>query len=166
MIGGVGMPGPHYDVETFESRKSIGYLVKRVFNLMTPRAEALFADAELTFAQWIVLMGLRDGIANTAAEVARHIGHDPGATTRLIDQLEERGLLERKRSSDDRRVVHLSITPSGKAVTKRLQPRLVDFWNTTLKDFSRDDFAQLISLLTRLLTALEAQPEIEKAKAK
>lgn len=160
------MPSPLYDVETFEGRKSIGYLVKRVFNQTSPRCEALFADADITFAQWIVLMAVRDGIANTAAEVARHIGHDPGATTRLIDQLEERGLLERKRSAEDRRVVHLSITAAGKAVTKRSLPRIVDFWNATLKDFSREDFTQLVSLLTRLLTALEAQPETEKGRAK
>ncbi|MBL6853754.1 MAG: winged helix-turn-helix transcriptional regulator [Alphaproteobacteria bacterium] len=162
----MAVAGPPYDVETFESRRSLGYLVKRVFNQTSPRAEALFADADFTFTQWIVLMAVRDGIANTAAEVARHIGHDPGATTRLIDQLEERGLLERRRSSEDRRVVHLSITPAGKSVAKRLLPRIVDFWNATLKDFSREDFAQLVSLLTRLLAALESQPDIEKARTK
>ena len=160
------MAGPHYDVETFEGRKSLGYLIKRVFNQTMPRAESLFADADFTFTQWIVLMSLRDGIASTAAEVARHIGHDPGATTRLIDELEERGLLERKRSSEDRRVVRLSITPAGKAIAKKLMPRIVDFWNSTLKDFSREDFAQLVTLMTRLLTALEAQPEYDPARAK
>jgi len=160
------MAGPHYDVETFEGRKSLGYLIKRVFNQTMPRAESLSADADFTFTQWIVLMSLRDGIASTAAEVARHIGHDPGATTRLIDELEERGLLERKRSSEDRRVVRLSITPAGKAIAKKLMPRIVDFWNSALKDFSREDFAQLVTLMTRLLTALEAQPEYDPARAK
>lgn len=160
------MPNPHYEVDSFEGRRSIGYLVKRVFNQTSPRCEALFADADFTFTQWIVLMAVRDGMANTAAEVARHIGHDPGATTRVIDQLEERGLLERKRSSDDRRVVRLNITASGKAVTKMLLPRIVDFWNATLKDFSREDFTQLVSLLSRLLVSLEAQPETEPVRAK
>lgn len=160
------MADPHYDVETFEGRKSLGYLIKRLFNQTMPRAEALFADADFTFTQWIVLMAVRDGIATTAAEVARHLDHDPGATTRLIDQLEERSLLERKRSSDDRRVVRLSITPAGKAVARMLLPRIVEFWNATLKDFSREDFAQLVALMTRLLTALEAQPDYEPARAK
>lgn len=160
------MAGPHYDVDTFEGRRSLGYLIKRLSNQAMPRAESLFADADFTFTQWIVLMSVRDGIATTAAEVARHLDHDPGATTRLVDQLEERGLLERKRSSDDRRVVRLSITPAGKTVAKMLLPRIVDFWNTTLKDFSREDFAQLVSLMTRLLAALEAQPEYEPARTK
>src|SRR5262249_5649583 len=118
-----------YSVENFEARRSIGYLVRRLHNLIVPRAEALFADADFTFSQWVVLMAVRDGIANTCGEIARHMDHDTGATTRLVDQLEERGLLARRRSTTDRRVVHLEITPAGKALTKSLMPRLIGFWN-------------------------------------
>ena len=160
------LAGPHYDVDTFEARQSVGYLIRRLHNLTMPRAEALFDEDDFTFSQWIVLMAVRDGIASTCAEVARHLDHDPGATTRLVDQLEERGLMERKRSTDDRRVVRLAITPAGKAMAKRLLPRLIDFWNTTLKDFSHDEFEQLLSLMTRLMTALEARPDGTKVRAK
>jgi DNA-binding MarR family transcriptional regulator len=161
---GAAMTKSFYRVETFEARRSIGYLVRRLHNLIVPRAEALFADADFTFSQWVVLMAVRDGIANTCGEIARHMDHDTGATTRLVDQLEERGFLARRRSTTDRRVVHLEITPAGKALATSLMPRLVGFWNEVLEGFSPQEASQMISLLTRLLARIEERP-IPEAKA-
>ncbi|HSZ73772.1 MAG TPA: MarR family transcriptional regulator [Rhizomicrobium sp.] len=129
-----------------------------------PHAEALFADADFTFTQWVVLMAVRDGIATTCGEIARHMDHDTGAITRLVDQMERRDLITRRRSTEDRRVVNLEITPAGKALAKSLAPRITEFWNRTLDGFSAEEFSQLISLLTRLMAQLEAQP-IATAKA-
>src|SRR5205085_2733985 len=108
-------------------------------NLILPRADALFADAELSFSQWVALMALRDGIADTCADIARHMNHDTGATTRLVDQLVSRNLVMRSRSVTDRRVVHLTLTAQGKAMAKALTPRIIDFWNDLLTDFSSSE---------------------------
>jgi DNA-binding MarR family transcriptional regulator len=158
------MARPFYRVESFEARRSLGYLIRRLHNLVVPRAEERFADADFTFSQWVVLMAVRDGIADTCGEIARHMGHDTGAVTRLVDQLEERGFLVRNRSTADRRVVHLEITPAGKALAKSLLPRLVEFWNGVLEGFSAGEATQLIDLLSRLMVRLEAQP-LATAKA-
>lgn len=152
------MGKPFYQVETFEGRRSLGYLIRRLHNLVMPRAEALFADADFTFSQWIVLMAVRDGIATTCGEIARHLDHDTGAVTRLVDQMEERGLIERRRCTDDRRVVHLAITPAGRAMAKSLMPRIVEFWNSVLEGFSPEESSQLVKLMSRLMMRLEAQP--------
>ena len=152
------MAKPFYNVENFQARRSIGYLVRRLHNLIVPRAEALFADADFTFSQWVVLMAVRDGIASTSGEIARHMDHDTGAVTRLVDQLEERGLLVRKRSTEDRRVVHIEITPSGRALTKSLMVRLVGFWNEVLDGIPPEEVTQLIQMLTRLMAKIEAHP--------
>ena len=151
-------PKPFYNVDEFDGRKSIGYLVRRCHNKLMPQAEALFADAELTFSQWVVLMSLRDKTANTCADIARHMNHDTGAVTRLVDQLEKRDLVARTRSTADRRVVHLKLLPAGKATAKALMPRIVDFWNRVLGDFSHAEAASLIRLLTHLDQRLEAEP--------
>ena len=158
------MARPFYRVEGFEARRSLGYLTRRLHNLVVPRAEALFADADFTFSQWVVLMAVRDGIADTCGEIARHMDHDTGAVTRLVDQLEGRGFLVRSRSTSDRRVVHLEITPAGRALAKSLLPRIVEFWNEVLEGFSAGEVTQLIDLLSRLMVRLEAQP-LAAAKA-
>lgn len=150
----------HYRPENFEARRSVGYLIKRLNSLSMPRLEALFGNEELTFSHWIALMALRDGLAHTCADIARHMSHDSGATTRLVDQLEARGLLTRQRSKDDRRVVELSLTPSGRNVVRTLMPHVIDFWNGALEEFSPEEFETLVSLLARLAARIEREPEM------
>ncbi len=90
--------------------------------------------------------------------------YDSGAMTRMVDQLEKRGLLTRTRSKDDRRVVELELTPDGRAMAARLLPRITDLWNGVLKDFSRSEFDTLVGLMAKLVDALEATPVVEPAR--
>ena len=152
------MTRSHYRTSTSNARKSIGYLVRRLNNLTIPHAQARFADQEITFTHWIALMSLRDDISHTCSDLARHLGHDTGATTRLIDQLEARGLIARRRDKTDRRIVNLSLTDAGRAVATELMPRTVKFWNDMLAEFTAAEASTLIELLTRLLARMEAEP--------
>jgi DNA-binding MarR family transcriptional regulator len=148
----------HYRPETFHLRDSIGYLQKRAQRLMQERIEALFAEQGCTLQQWVVLMHLRDGIAFTTADLCRDLRHDSGAMTRLIDQLESRNLIERRRNSDDRRVIELSITKTGTELLDQLIPTACDMLNETLDGFSRDEVKLLQSLLRRIIDRL-GQPK-------
>ena len=112
--------------------------------------EAAFAGNDITFSQWVVLMQIGDGVAETAADVVRNTGHDSGALTRLIDQLEQRGLIERHRCTNDRRIAKLRLTEAGQEAAKMLTPIAVKFFNDLLEDFSAHEVDLLISLLTRL----------------
>jgi DNA-binding MarR family transcriptional regulator len=152
-----------YDLETYDAKKSIGCKIRQLNNLMTPRAEARFVDQELTFSHWLALMALRDGIADTCAGLSRHMNYDSGAITRLVDQLEERGLVVRTRSTSDRRVVKLALTEKGRAMWKKLTPPVVDYWNDLLNGFSHAEAAALLDLLTRLLARMEQEPAKVKA---
>jgi DNA-binding MarR family transcriptional regulator len=152
------MAKPFYRADNFKAQNSIGCLIRRLNNLMTSRAEARFADHELTFSHWVTLMCLRDGLASTCADIARYLNYDSGATTRLVDQLEQRGLVIRSRSRTDRRVINLTLTPDGKATAKALAPRTISFWNDMLEDFTIAEATQLIDMMIRLLKRMEAAP--------
>ena len=161
------MSKPFYNLDNFEAQTSVGCLLRRLTNLMVPRAEARFADEHFTFSHWVALLCLRDGLATTCADISRHMNYDSGATTRMVDQLEARGLVSRNRSQTDRRVVHLTLTPEGREVTKAMATPTIAFWNEMLGDFSLDEAAQLVGLLTRLLQRLEktpVEPEQEAAE--
>lgn len=149
------MPKAHYKPDSFHLRDSIGYLVKRSQRLMQERIEGLFAQQDFTLQQWIVLMYLRDRVALTIADMCRDLHHDSGAMTRLVDQLEKRKLIERRRSEGDRRVYELSLTDAGNEVLDTLIPTACDALNTALDGFSRDEVKTLQTLLRRLLGRLE-----------
>jgi DNA-binding MarR family transcriptional regulator len=147
------MTRKHYDARTFSSAQSLGYLLKLGHALMHDAATAAFAGHDLSFMQWIVLAKLREGVG-TATELCRIMWHDTGALTRLLDQLEERGYVERQRSTTDRRVVQLQLTPAGRRKMTELLPLVVDRLNTALADFSKAEFDQLMRLLNKLIATL------------
>jgi DNA-binding MarR family transcriptional regulator len=149
----------YYDPGTYKAKNSIGYLVRRAGNLMTARVEAAFAEHEITFAQWLVLMNLRDGLATTAAEIARDMCHDSGALTRVIDQLDQRGFIARCRSLTDRRAVELTLTEAGLRTVNSLVPLVTELLNTAVAGFTRDEVDTLTRLLTKLVAAGSELPE-------
>ena len=145
----------HYTPDNFTARTAVGYLLRRTLNLLQPRMEALFVDHEFTFVQWCVLMQLRDGLANRAADISRNLNHDSGALTRIIDQLEARGMLERTRSQEDRRMVELALTERGRSALDGLIPHVVDQVNDLFGEFSRQEIETLVTLLNRMIGKLQ-----------
>lgn len=159
------MPKPHYRPDSFHLRDSIGYLLKRTQRLMQERIEVMFAEQGCTLQQWVVLMHLRDGLAITVADLCRELHHDSGAMTRLIDQLESRNLIERRRNPEDRRVIELSITKAGNRLLDELIPTACDMLNTTLDGLSRDEVKVLQSTLRRIIGRLEDLKQISPGGA-
>ncbi|MGH6829158.1 MAG: MarR family winged helix-turn-helix transcriptional regulator, partial [Rhizomicrobium sp.] len=153
-----------YRAPRYRMKNSVGYLVHYNTSLLRPQMERLFDDRELTFSQWTVLMALREWGDITAAHVARRICHDAGSLTRLLDQLERRGLVARTRNKTDRRAVALSLTARGKSVLETVLPRVVDFWNRLLGDFTESEIRQTISLLTRLAAASDGRRDSDNPR--
>ena len=149
------MPEQFYDAATYQARDSVGYLVRRLYSIMRTRLEATFAHHGLTLMQWIVLMHVRDGLARTASDIAREFAHDTGALTRVIDQLEKRGLLRRRRSVRDRRVVELELTRAAERLIDDCLPPVVTEMNFALAPLDRAEFDQLRGLLNRVLAHLQ-----------
>jgi DNA-binding MarR family transcriptional regulator len=149
------MSEQHYQAKTYEARNSVGYLVKRAYALMLDGLEPAFAASGFTYMQYVVLMQLRSGAAMNVSDICRNFRHDSGALTRVIDQLAERGLVERERCSDDRRKVNLHLTPAGIATCERLIPLVVERLNVAVEGFSRAELDELIRLLGKFITGIE-----------
>jgi len=150
------MPEQFYDVASYTSRDSVGYLVRRLAAIITNRLEAAFASRQFTLTQWSVLMHLRDGSARTASDLSCAFQHDSGALTRLLDQLEARGLIARRRSVRDRRVVELELTDAGERAIEALLPTVVAALNAALAPLSRAEFEQFRGALVKIFDHLAA----------
>jgi DNA-binding MarR family transcriptional regulator len=104
------MSKQHYQVSTYRSQNSIGYLLKRAHSMMLDVIEPVLEERGFTFIQYVILSWLRDGIAVNPKDICFQFRHNSGALTRVIDQLAARGLLERIRRDRDRRKVELQLT--------------------------------------------------------
>jgi DNA-binding MarR family transcriptional regulator len=144
-----------YSVEDFTAQRSMGFILHRAQKLVRQCVERVFDRRKLKLSQWIALTLLGEGVVSTPGEIADKLGHDTGATTRLLDQLQNEGFIERDRKDHDRRIVSLSLTQSGRSAIDALLPSVVDTWNDILKEFDREEVETLIGLLTRLIRRLD-----------
>ena len=150
------MSKQHYQVSTYKAQLSVGYLVKRAHSLMLDIMEPVIVQRGFSFVQYVVMSSLRDGIAVNPKAICAQFRHDSGALTRIIDQLAERGLLERVRRDRDRRKVELQLTPAGREAIESLIPLVVEKLNAVLTDFSKTEVQELLRLLVKLNSTLQA----------
>lgn len=92
------------------------------------------ALGELTMVQFGCLMALSDGAVRTVGEVSEMLGRSMSATSRLLEQLVRRELVERAEDPSDRRSKHVTISAGGRRLLltmmrKRAQAelRLLDY---------------------------------------
>ena len=64
------MATKHYDIKTFRSSESIGYLLKRAQARMQDVAESVFAPHDMSFVQWITMLKLREEQAGVTVRMA------------------------------------------------------------------------------------------------
>jgi DNA-binding MarR family transcriptional regulator len=84
-------------------------------------------------------------------EIAEAIVHSTGGTTRLIDRLEEAGLVERQLCPSDRRAIHVAITPEGNVKLDEALRVHMDYLEEHLSSrLTCDERAELTVLLTKL----------------
>jgi DNA-binding MarR family transcriptional regulator len=144
-------PTVFYRPDNYQPDESAAYLMKRILACMGGQVDAALEPSGLTHAQWVPLFKLYMGEASTVAELARESQLDPGAMTRLLDRLEAKGLLTRVRSSSDRRVVNLELTPEGREAAKQIPPVLCKVQNAFLQGPTVEEWQQLKDLLRRVL---------------
>ncbi|PRY59471.1 DNA-binding MarR family transcriptional regulator [Knoellia remsis] len=79
---------------------------------------------DLSVVEFSVLDSLsrQDGWHMRMSQLARAAALSPSASTRLVNRLEDRGLLTRILCADDRRGIYTELTPAGKALLKKARP--------------------------------------------
>ena len=136
--------------------QSVGYLMRQVLASVLHHADTQLAAHDLTYVQWLPLYKLVMKEGNTVASLSRDLDIDPGAMTRSLDRLQAKGLVRRERSTEDRRVVHLTLTDDGRKVAQEVPTVLADVLNGHLRGFSEDEWQLMLQFLTRMLANGEA----------
>ena len=145
-----------YEPAGYCADESVGWLMKRALMSVAHAADRRLEPKGITHAQWAPLFMLQCRRAATVAELARETQSDPGAMTRLLDRLEAKGFCTRQRSTDDRRVVRIELTPEGEVAAQEVPRVLAQVLNEHLAGFSRTEWTQLKDMLKRMIANGEA----------
>lgn len=154
-------PAHFYSEANYAPHASVGYLMKRILGSIIHQVDHRLDIHGLTNAQWGPLLHLHRVGRCTVAELARKLEVDAGAMTRLLDRLEKKQLCKRVRSTDDRRVVQVEITPEGEAAIREVPAVLCEVLNAHLAGFSKTEWDALTLYLRRMQDNAEAMREAE-----
>ena len=118
---------------------------RNVINLYTPYLKPL----GLTYTQYITLLALweKDGV--TVGELCGKLMLDNGTLSPLLKKIQQEGLVERRRSEEDERVVVITLTEEGRALQEKAKDIPVKVAGCV--DLPPEKAMMLYSLLSELL---------------
>jgi DNA-binding MarR family transcriptional regulator len=129
---------------------STAFLLKRLGFTAKEQAMRAYEDTGLSPYHYAILIALDADTHKTQRSIADALGYDRGQLVGLLDELEERGLVERRRDPSDRRRQVVEMTAAGKRALKQLRgvaQRLEDELLSPLDPAEQD---RLHALLLRL----------------
>jgi DNA-binding MarR family transcriptional regulator len=124
-------------------------------DVLRRRFAAVMEPTGITLQQFNVLRVIHEAGGDpipTLEIAARLIEQTPGIT-RLLDRLDERGLVHRERSAADRRIVLCGLTPAGAALVAQVAPSIDAIDHASLAGFEPDEIDAFLEMLEAIRTA-------------
>lgn len=130
---------------------SLGLLFRHLRDAMWAQMERELVRAghDLTFSQFVTIKKLAGGIASVT-DLARAAELNPGAMTRLLDRLENKGLIERVADPGDRRALHIHLTDAGTAIWRDIDQCGQRVHDRAFGDMPQAERDELLRLLERV----------------
>jgi MarR family transcriptional regulator for hemolysin len=99
---------------------------------------------------WLILNSIKHGQWTTQLELARSLEIEGPTLTRHLDNLEQGGLVSRRRSATDRRAFEVELTDAGEAAYARMLGAVIAFNRRLTAGIAATELRRLDELLGRL----------------
>lgn len=142
----------HFSPENFQTC-TIGLLLGRAALVKDRILDSHLQDFGVTAAQFKVLIIVSQYGVDTPAELCRYLSLDSGSMTRMLDRLEQKQLIMRRRCPDDRRQVRLGLSEEGQKLAGQLPQIGAAAMNELVGVLGATELATLEGLLTKVLLA-------------
>ena len=136
----------------------------RTASLLRRRFEHLAAREDLTFQQYNVLRILRGADSPLPTmEIGKRLVEVTPGITRLIGRLEDKGLVRRERSEEDRRQVLCSLTESGESALDTLDAPMDALDEASMRGLTAEEQTTLLDHLAKVRTELDDMPAVDRS---
>jgi DNA-binding MarR family transcriptional regulator len=126
------------------------FLLKRLGFTAKERGMKAYEEQGLHPYHHAILIALDQRAHATQGSIADALGYDRGQLVGLLDELEERGLVERRRDPNDRRRHLVELTTEGKRTLRRLRALARELEDEFLEPLSEAERDKLHALLLKL----------------
>lgn len=142
---------------------TLGFLISDVSRLMRKRFDERARTVGATRAQWKTLVTLSRNEGINQGGLAELLEVEPITLCRMIDRLEESGMVERRRDPNDRRAWRIHLTDAAKPVLDKLRAFADEMFEGALDGLGADDRDALNASLTRIRANLTTPPSHKEA---
>ena len=132
----------------------VGYVLKQAQHALRLAMEDALRARGLTAPQYAVLSALDANPGLSGAELARRSFVTPQTMNEIVVNLQVAGLIERRRSPDNRRVQQAVLTGTGRTLVRTCHAAVIAVEERMLSRLARDERDQLLGLLRRCVGAL------------
>jgi DNA-binding MarR family transcriptional regulator len=127
-----------------------GHLIRRAHQISWALFLEECAAFNITPVQYSALVAIDERPGVDATRLSALIAFDRSTIGNVLDRLENRGLIRREASAQDRRQKLLHLTREGKTILRQVRPLVLRVQNRILAPLSEEERATLLKLLTRL----------------
>jgi DNA-binding MarR family transcriptional regulator len=135
--------------------------MRRIARAIEIHSRRLDRELDLTLPQHVVLSCVRDLGEVTSRAVSAEADVSPATVVGILDKLEAKSLIERYRSTRDRRIVHTRITPKGQETLSRAPAPLGRRFEGEFLELDGEERAQTIAAFERVARLAEPQDVME-----
>jgi DNA-binding MarR family transcriptional regulator len=144
------------DIHTIRT-KEIVYAIRRLMQAGEHYTKELNKVYNVSAAQINCLIALYENGPLSPSQIARHVMVNSSTITGIIDRLEKKGLVQRLRVSQDRRVITVELTRNGKILAENAPPPIQHKIIDGLKKLSPNEIDDISLTLKRLIDMLDVQ---------
>ncbi|MCR6485568.1 MarR family winged helix-turn-helix transcriptional regulator [Amycolatopsis sp. OK19-0408] len=130
---------------------ALGFLLYRAHQLARGRANQAARPTGLELSHAAVLSTVRSGGVRSQRELGATLGIDKSTLVRIVDDLERRGLVNRRRAPEDRRAYEIVLTDAGEQRLTEAGELFSGAMTGLLEVLAEPERRQLHDLLTRFV---------------
>jgi DNA-binding MarR family transcriptional regulator len=130
----------------------LGFLLKHVQLALGSTIESALAPLGINGREFAVLAVLDSEGPRSQQRLSERMGVDRTTMVSLVDDLERKGLVERRRDAEDRRAYSIYVTPKGKRARARAREAVEAAEADLLAPLSADDRRRLKDLLLKVIS--------------
>ncbi len=134
--------------------------LRRIIHAVEVHSRKLASTYSITTPQLVCLLAVHDLGTATPTTLSRRVSLSPSTVVGILNRLEEKGLIRRERGTRDRRLVHVTVTETGRALAEDAPSPLQDTLAEALARLPESEQAVIARSLERVVQLMEAT-EIE-----
>ena len=134
--------------------------IRDIYRTALKRLNARLDKERITFPQYNVLLEISRNGPLPMSRLGDRMLVAPANVTGLIDRMELKGYVSRRRDTEDRRLCVVEMTPRGRRIFKGISTRFRRYTGSLGSDLSSDELASALAVLRRIRKRVDAAPDL------